>query len=472
MNFKAFISFSASILFILISVIGGPGCANIVPPEGGLRDSLPPILTKATPKDSTRNFQGNKINLTFDEYIEVDNFFQNVVITPIQKSIPSETHKLNTISIRLRDTLEANTTYTINFGNSIKDLNEGNVFKNFSYVFSTGPYLDSLTFSGNVLLAETGKIDSTLIVMLHRKAEDSAVFKEKPRYITKLDSKGNFTFNNLPSGTFHLYALKDETRSYLYRNKALFGFADSPIVVQKNAPPVTLYAYEGAKETQVAGTLATTGTTGAAKPADKRLKFQTTIKSNKVQDLLQPFSFMFDRALKRFDSAKVHFSADTSYTPVTDYTWTMDSSRKKVTLNYQWEENTLYHLILEKDFATDTLNQQLLRADTITFKSMQSSDYGKVSIRFRNLDLSKNPVLQLVQNDVVVNSFPLTGEIFSKDLFLPGEYDMRILNDANNNGIWDPGEFFGKHKQPEIVKPVERRLNVRVNYLNEIEIAL
>jgi hypothetical protein len=458
--------FPITLLISLITVQSG--CANIVPPGGGLRDSIPPVLVKANPKDSTRNFQGNKISLTFDEYVDIDNFQQNVIITPIPKTPPGESHKLNTLSIRLRDSLESNTTYTINFGKSIKDVNEGNVMKDFTYVFSTGPYLDSFTLSGNVLLAETGKTDSTLIVMLHRKAEDSVVFKEKPRYVAKLDSKGNFTFHNLPSGTFYLYALKDDSRSYRYmNNKTLFAFADSPIVLRPGISPVTLYAYEADKTSQT-GVAAVVP--GKPNTADKRLKFQTTVKPGKTQDLLQSFSFMFDHTLKKFDSAKVHFSSDSSYTPLTDYTWSVE--RKKVTLNYQWKENTLYHLLLEKDFATDTLNQQLLRADTISFKTMKSTDYGKVSVRFRNLDFSKNLVLEFVQNGEVVNSFPLTSETFSKDLFLPGEYQMRVLNDANKNGKWDPGEFYGKHKQPEIVKPVERQLNVRPNWDNELEITL
>jgi hypothetical protein len=153
-----------------------------------------------------------------------------------------------------------------------------------------------------------------------------------------------------------------------------------------------------------------------------------------------------------------------------NYTWTVE--KKKAILTYPWKENTLYHLVIEKDFAIDTLNQQLLRADTISFKTLKNSDYGKLSIRFRNLDLSKNPVLQFVQNSEVVSSFSLSGETFAKALFLPGEYQLRILNDANKNGKWDAGEFYGKHRQPEIVKPVDRQVTVKPNWENELEITL
>jgi hypothetical protein len=463
-----FISFAVFIAIISISIISGTGCANIVPPAGGDRDSLPPVLLKANPVDSSRNFTGNKLSFSFDEYIQVDNFQQNVIVSPIPKIQPTETHRLNTLSVRLKDSLEANTTYTINFGEAIKDVNESNVMKDFTYVFSTGPVIDSLSFSGNVLQAETGQIDSTLIVILHKNAEDSAVKKERPRYMTKLDSKGNFVFHHLPAGIFYVYALEDNSRSYLYLDNKLFAFADSAVVVQQNTAPKTLYAYKAVKEKETTPP----PTTGKSNAADKRLKFQTTVKVNKAHDLLEKFSFQFEKPLRRFDSSKVAFSSDTTYTAITGHTWSIDSTKKKITLTYPWTENTLYHLILQKDFAADTLGQQLLRADTISFTTMKNADYGKLSIRFRNLDLSKNPVLQFVQSGAVVNSFPLTGETFSQPLFLPGEYELRILYDANKNGVWDPGEFFGKHKQPELVKPIPRKINVKENWENEFEIAL
>ncbi len=457
---------AAFIALAFISVISGPGCANIIPPEGGFKDTLPPVITKSAPRDSTRNFTGNKISFSFDEYIVVDNFQQNVLVSPVPRIAPTATFKLNTLSVRLRDTLEPNTTYSIDFGEAIKDVNEGNVFRNFTYVFATGPTIDSLIFRGNVILAESGKIDTTLVVLLHRSAEDSVVIKEKPRYMAKLDGKGNFVFQHLPPGTFYVYALKDDSRSLRYLStKQLFAFADSPVVVQQNTPRKTLYAYEAVKAVP-----ATTGS-GSGSAQDKRLKYQTTITANK-QDLMKKFSFLFERPLRQFDSTKIYFVTDTLYTPVTGYSWSMDTTKKKVTLNYAWQENTLYHLILEKDFATDTLGQKILRKDTLSFLTMKNADYGQLAIRFRNLDLSKNPVLQFIQSETVVSSFPLTTANFSQPLFLPGEYELRILNDINRNGIWDPGEFFGKHKQPEIAKPIERRINVKTNWENQMEIAL
>ena len=137
-----------------------------------------------------------------------------------------------------------------------------------------------------------------------------------------------------------------------------------------------------------------------------------------------------------------------------------------------WKENTVYHIILNKDFAEDSSGKKLLKTDTLSFITKKLSDYGSLLLKFRNLDLTKNPVLLFVTNDFIYKSFPLSSSSFSQELFLPGEYELRILYDENKNGKWDPGEFFGKHKQPEIVKPVDRKISVKPAWKNEVEIAL
>jgi hypothetical protein len=468
MNFRSIISFLGIASILSLSVFSGPGCATIIPPEGGPKDTLPPVLRKANPGDSSRNFTGKTITLSFDEYVDADNYQQQLIVSPVPASMPNVSRKLNTVTIKLRDTLEANTTYSLNFGNTIKDVNEGNIMKDFTYIFSTGSYFDSLGFRGNVLLAETGGIDSTLTIMLHRSDKDSAVIKEKPRYVAKTDGRGNFRFKNLPPGTFYLYALKDEGGSYRYMDKTdLFAFSDSAVIVTPDTGPVTLYAYAG-KETEIVAKASST-TRDNKKSTDKRLKFSTNLSGNE-QDLLDKFIFTFETPLKNFDSSKVRFTKDTTYTPLAGYSWETDSTMKTVKLNYPWQENVLHHMILEKDFATDTLGLQLLKADTISFKTKDKKDYGKLTLRFRNLDLTKNPVLLFVQNNDVKKSYPLSSTTFIQTLFLPGEYSLRILNDANKNGVWDPGEFFGKRRQPELVKPIQRTINVKPNMDIPIEI--
>jgi len=463
-----------SSLLLLIAIIAGtltgPGCANIIPPAGGPRDSLPPIIIKASPNDSTRNFKGNRIVLSFNEFVEVQSPQENIVISPLPKTFPTVEYKLNTVTVKLKDSLEPNTTYHIQFGNAIKDFNEGNVLKDPGYTFSTGNYIDSLELSGKVILAETGKIDTTLIVMLHTDSRDSAVVKDKPRYISKLDNNGRFFFKNLPPKTFYIYALKDEagTRRY-FRDNQLFAFSSKPIVVTGKNEPVTLYAY-ASKPPTLANALTAIGNKNKINNvADKRLRYTTTLSAG-IQDLLVPFKFTFDIPLKTFDSSRLQLFTDSNFVPVAKYNWLPDSTRKIITLQTVWKENTTYAIIMDKDFAADTLGRKLLKSDTIVFHTKKLTEYGSLKIRFKNLDLSKNPVLFLVVGENIYKSIPFSGNEISLDLFPPGEYELRILFDENKNGRWDPGEFFGKHKQPEIVKTLTRKVNVKAGFANEFDI--
>jgi len=475
MKYRGLISLISITLIVSASIINGIGCANMIPPQGGPRDSLPPQLIKASPEDSTRNFKGTRITFSFNEFVDLQNIQENLLVSPSPKINPSVESRLNTVTVRIKDSLESNTTYSLNFGNAIKDYNEGNVMKGFTYIFSTGSYIDSLELHGSVVLAETGKTDSALIVMLHTSAGDSAVMNEKPRYIAKLDGKGNFVFNNLPPETYYLYAMKDEGGTHRYfSDKQLFAFADSPVVVQSQSKPVTLYAYASklaAGQSIVSSLNIGNRKKGTTETTDKRLKYQTNLINNQ-QDLQGNFMITFEQPLRLFDSSKIRLYTDSAYTPVAAYQFKKDSNNRIVHLAITWNENTLYHIILDKDFANDSSGKKLLKTDTLSFKTKKLSEYGALQLKFRNLDLARNPVLQFITNDIIYKSFPLVSNSFSQPLFLPGEYELRILYDENKNGKWDPGNFFGKHKQPEIVKPVERKISVKPAWQNEVEIAL
>lgn len=472
---KRVLFFLITIIFVTQQILVLPGCANIIPPQGGPRDSIPPQLIKASPADSTINFSGKRISFLFDEFVEIQNIFENLLVSPLPKINPVVESKLNTVTVRIKDSLEANTTYSLNFGNAIKDYNEGNVMKGFIYVFSTGKYFDSLELKGNVVLAETGKVDSTLIVILHTNAADSAVVNEKPRYISKLDARGNFVFKNLPPKTFYLYALKDDggTNRY-FSDKQLFAFADSPVVVQSKNAPVKLFAY-ALKQAIVIPASPSLNIGNRKKltseSKDNRLKYQTNLINNQ-QDLQGNFIMTFEHPLRSYDSSKIRLFTDSVFSPVADYKFEKDSSNKKLQLNVIWKENTLYHITLNKDFAEDSTGKKLLKTDTLSFTTKKQADYGSLQLKFLNLDLAKNPVLQFISNDIIYKSFPLAGSTFSQSIFLPGDYELRILFDENKNGKWDPGEFFGKQKQPEIVKPVERKISVKAAFKNEVDIAL
>ncbi len=458
---------------------GLSSCANILPPQGGPRDSLPPRLVMATPRDSSVNVNTKNIQLVFDEYITLQSAFTNLVISPLPdpNNAPQVDAKLRTITIRMKE-YEPNTTYSFNFGNAIMDVNESNIAKNFIYAFSTGSKMDYNTYSGKVIVAETGKPpadSSSVTVILHRNLDDSAVAKSNPRYYATLNGKGEFIFNNLPDGQFAVYVISNRFTKKYTDSTDMFAFRNTPITVGPNTPRDTLYAFEEAKR-RTGGTSnafaarPNTPINPTTKNEDRRLRYTPETEQG-YQDILSPLSLNFNRKIFSFDSTKIGLY-DTSYQLIKGATVSLDSARTRVSLRYNWKENTYYRVLIAKDALADSMNVGLTKADTLRFATKKETEYGSVRIRFVNLDLSRNPVLQLVSGDKIVDSVQLTSPDFQRKLFRPGNYDIRILFDENKNGKWDPGKFPKNKRQPEIVFLVVKPLSVRANWDNDMTVIL
>lgn len=468
--------FLSSLLVIILSVVGISqlsSCANIIPPSGGPRDSLAPRLVTATPKDSAVNVRSRNITLTFDEFVTLQNVSQSLIISPNHSAQgqPFVDYKLRNVMVRLKDSLEANTTYSLNFGDAILDVNEGNIAQNFTYVFSTGPTIDDNTYSGKVILSETGRTDSTLIVLLHRNLADTAVMKERPRYYTRLNGKGEFSFRNLPQGQFAVYVLPGSGISQRYDDSTkMFAFRNSPVIVGSSTQRDTLYAFEEAKRKEFKTTGTTTPKATAAVRDEKRLRYTHNL-DNGLQDLLGQLTLSFNRKLTGFDTSRFILSDTTNFNPLQGVHYRLDSTGTKVLISYPWKEAQAFRLQIAQDAVADSAGNRLSKGDTLRFFAKRESDYGSIRIRFSNLDLSKNPVLQLVQNDKIFESVPLTVTNFQRKLYQPGTYELRILYDTNKNGVWDSGNFKLK-RQPEVVYLVPRQLAIRANWDNEVTISL
>jgi len=222
------------------------GCASIGPgPQGGPKDKTPPKILSMLPKNLTRNFSAKKIVIQFDEYFKLVDQYKQFSISPDVEVLPTLKIKDKSLEITFADTLEKNTTYTLNFGKSISDVNEGNVVKNFSYVFSTGPSLDSLSISGNIKESQTGKPLIEGVAFVIPLSRDSIFGKKKASIYTLTDSSGNYRINNLRADTYRVYALKEPSSDKIYQQSSdEIGFIKDPIVLKKDTQNVNMIIFK------------------------------------------------------------------------------------------------------------------------------------------------------------------------------------------------------------------------------------
>lgn len=242
-NFHNFPFYFLAILFLF-------GCAAQQPPQGGPRDLTPPKLVKAIPANKTRNFNAKEIDLEFDEFIKLTNQYQEISMSPAMEKQPEYTSSKRILKIKLKDTLQKNTTYVINFGKSIQDVNEGNVLKNFTYVFSTGPHIDSLSIAGSVTNTLTQEKEKDVTVLLFPLKQDSLLFgKKKPSIFATTDSSGNFSLNNLREDDYRIYALKEASPNKIFDNdQELIAFLKKPIHLRSDTSNVQLNLFKQVPE--------------------------------------------------------------------------------------------------------------------------------------------------------------------------------------------------------------------------------
>jgi hypothetical protein len=214
-------------------------CAHVVAPDGGLRDTTPPKLLAAQPKNETTAFNSKKIALHFDEYIQLKSQSDAILFSPPLAKAPKYRVKNKSIFIELTDTLQPNTTYSINFGDEIQDITEHTPVRNFNYVFSTGLVIDSLKLTGRVVDALTNLPVKDMLVMLYTVNEDSIPVKHLPYYFTKSTEQGEWSIEHIKSGSYKLVALKDGNANFLYDSpNELIAFSDTLIRITEAIPTV------------------------------------------------------------------------------------------------------------------------------------------------------------------------------------------------------------------------------------------
>lgn len=243
--------------FFFVTVLFLSACANVVAPTGGAKDTTPPKVVAAKPENHGTGFNGRKIEITFDEYVTLNNASQQVLVSPPLSAKPDIKLNGKTVSIKFKEDLKPNATYTINFGEAIKDLHEGNVFKEFTYTFATGETLDSLNLRGKIFNADDKKPAPDFFVGLYAAdscQHDSVFFQPMlrvPDYIAKSDKEGAFRFIGLPHRRFLVFAIEDmNSNRYFDLPNEKVAFLDT-LVVPNDSLNLTLYAFSEVDTTQM-----------------------------------------------------------------------------------------------------------------------------------------------------------------------------------------------------------------------------
>lgn len=218
-------------IFIIIAAAVMYSCANIGNPSGGPIDKTPPIFMRSNPTPNAVNVKNRKIDIFFDEIVTLKDPSTKIIVSPAQTEMPRMSALGRKVTVELVDSLLPNTTYTIDFSNSIQDNNEGNAIDNFAFAFSTGSVIDSMRVSGYVLDSRTLEPMQSVVVGLQSNLADSAFHKEKLQRVALTNDRGQFTIRNVSPGSYHIFALKDLDRDYKFGNPTEdIAFLDSIIV--------------------------------------------------------------------------------------------------------------------------------------------------------------------------------------------------------------------------------------------------
>ena len=515
------------LLFIGITILN---CANRGTPSGGEKDTEPPKILRSEPENFSTNFNEKEIRIYFDEYVRIKDLQKQLIISPpmdTQPDIIPLGAASKYIRIRIHDTLQPNTTYAFNFGESITDNNEGNPYPYFRYVFSTGAYIDSLSVSGQIEDALERKTDQFVSVMLYEidsTYSDSTIFKKKPKYITNtLDSVTTFKIDNIKAGKYKLIALKEKNSDYIFQPKFdkigfMEGFLNVPTdslfsvkLFQEELDFKTFrprqemdqkitYGYEGDyKDVQIELLDKTTDEFVSRitkdpktdtlyywyKPKLELDSARFVIKNKSYSDtLLIKFRNLKKDSLmvKSIQSGTLHLNQDfqiQANIPLEnineEYITIMDKDSLLIPFTSVFEEfDNIYTFKFDKK-ESDAYRIQMLpntfedffgnTNDTLRYslRTNKKSDYGNIRVRLVN---AKFPmIVQLVDDrgSVTYEKYTTESSIVDFNDLQPRQYHLRVIFDANGNKKYDPGNYL-KNQQPERVSYAQDIDAVRANF--------
>ena len=342
-------------------------CASIGNPDGGPYDETPPKFVRATPEPNTLNNKRKKVTIEFDEFIKLEKASEKVIISPPQKEMAEVEASGKHVNIEFFDTLQANTTYTIDFGDAIVDNNEGNPMGNFAYAFSTGSEIDTMEISGTVLNAENLEPIKDIQVGLHQNLNDSAFTKLPFNRISRTDSRGHFIIRGIKPGKYRVYALKDGNQNYMYDSKTeTIAYLDSLVIPDMQEGAIRYDTVWNQIDTLRYDTIYKTSYTRFL-PDDLILRafkeentLQYLVKNEREQ--LNRFSLYFNAKSDTLPTLKgLNFDEKDAF--IIESTPKNDTIRYWIKDSLMCEQDTL--TIELKYLATDTLGQLVPKIDTL-----------------------------------------------------------------------------------------------------------
>ncbi|MDE5930421.1 MAG: Ig-like domain-containing protein, partial [Muribaculaceae bacterium] len=218
-----------NLVFAILGAILACACASMGRPDGGARDTEPPVPLASNPPAGQLNFNGKRLTVTFNENIQLDDAFNKVVVSPAMSQPPAVSANGRRLTVEFRDTLRDSTTYTVDFADAIKDLNEGNILDGFALDFSTGPTIDTLRISGMVLGADNLEPAQGMLVGVHSNLSDTALTTLPLDRIARTNQLGQFTIRNLPAGRYRVFAIDDVNRDYRWDRSESMAFYDMTV---------------------------------------------------------------------------------------------------------------------------------------------------------------------------------------------------------------------------------------------------
>jgi uncharacterized protein (DUF2141 family) len=513
-------------LLYCVSVFITLSCAQFVPPTGGPTDKTPPNLLVSTPANKTKNFDGNVISMDFDEYVDITALKQELVIIPDPNVLYVVKQKEKNVKLVFEKKLEDSTTYTFNFRNGIKDLSERNPTKNLKIVFSTGTEIDSLTLKGTIIDLHTKVPVLDATIGLYR-SDTLPLSKKRPNYFMKTDSAGKFEFQNIKADKYFIMAFTDRNQNLIYDQKnENITFINDTLNLIKNTEIDTLEMYpanftknrikknisresefvmqleKAIKEAKVVvndssivynydkqnvsffklgktktDTLLTeiilkdslniSDTISQkiyfASPLKTKRKIQafpisSTIKNGQelTKDIV--YGFTFQHPITRFDTSKVIFKTDTLSAEKPKFVW-LSKNELQIKISTKAKQQT------QLTFPSNIFENY--RGDTNSIFSVKnpilhSQDLG--TLEGSTTDSKGTKIAQLINEDsgLITDTQFFTNKFSFKNI-IPGSYNVKIIFDDNQNGIWDPGNIH-KKTLPEKVLISKESIRVRANF--------